>query len=180
MKKIFSGATLAAVQSIPVLGTYLLQRNLIKIGIPLVGIPLATALNFWTTRMAGRHARQVYRNQARVIEAAERIADRTAHPQLLLWIAWLVVQADEKIADDEALLFRQLTRLVKERHEVTDDQLARVIDVDEDEVWARVDAETGDLSDLVKAAELIANIDGSVTAAEQAVIDELEERGSRD
>lgn len=179
IKKIFSGATLAAVQSLPVIGTYLLQRNLIKIGIPIVGIPLATALNFWTTHLAGRHARQVYRNDARVIEVAERLSERTQHPQLLLWIAWLVIQADPGIDDDEALLFRHLTRLVRETHNVTDEQLARVIITDEDQVWARVEAEEGDLSDLVSAAELVAGIDGKITTSERAVIDELEERASR-
>jgi len=178
IRKIFSGATLQTLKTLPVVGKYLLQKNLIKIGIPLVGIPLAVGLNYWSTGIAGRHARQIYRNDARVIEVAERIAERTQHPQLLLWIAWLVIQADKKIADDEALVFRHLTRLIKERHDIADEQLARVIDVDEDEVWGRVEAEDGDLSDVVKAAELIANIDGKVTDAERAVIDELEARSS--
>ena len=52
------------------------------------------------------------------------MAERTQHPQLMLWITWLVVQADGKIADDESLLFRHLTRLVRERHEIVDEQLA--------------------------------------------------------
>lgn len=179
VKKIFSGGTLKAAQSLPVIGTHLLQRNLIKFGIPLVGVPLATALNYWTTRLAGSHARQVYRNDARVIELAERLSERTRHPKLLLWIAWLVIQADPGIEDDEALLFRHLTRLIKENHQIEDEQLAKVVDTDEDDIWRRVEEEEGDLSDLVKAAELIAGVDGKITATERRVVDELEHRAFR-
>ncbi|MGP2440187.1 hypothetical protein [Streptomyces sp. JW3] len=62
----------------------LLQRNVIKIGIPLVGVPLSVLLNRYTTLVAGRHARAVFRNEARVIELAEGISERSRHPQLML------------------------------------------------------------------------------------------------
>lgn len=179
IKKFFSGSVLTAVKSLPVVGKFLLQRNLIKIGIPLVGIPLAVILNRWTTALAGKHARSVFRNEARVLEVADRLLDRSRHPQLLLWVAWLVVQSDEKVSDDEALLMRHLMRLARELHEIVDEQLGRVIDIEPDEVWSRIASEGGDLGDILDAAITIAEIDGEINARERALLDEIREQ-SRD
>ncbi|MFE6991906.1 hypothetical protein ACFVFN_27605, partial [Streptomyces pharetrae] len=158
---------------------HLLQRNVIKIGIPLVGVPLAVLLNRYTTLLAGRHAQAVFRNEARVIELAENLSKRSRHPQLMLWVAWLVIRANRKIADDEALLMRHLVRVVRERHEVVDEQLAHLVDIDPAEVWERIEAEPGDLSDLVDAADRVAAVDGDLNAREKAVISELRDRCRR-
>jgi tellurite resistance protein len=160
-------------------GKYLLQRNVIKIGIPLVGIPLATLLNRYTTQVAGRHARAVFRNEARVIELAEKLNHRSRHPQLMLWVAWLVITADNKIGDDETLLMKHLARIARDHHEVVDDQLADVVDLEPDEVWKRLDAEPGDLTDLLDLAERVATVDGAVTSRERDVIAELHNRCRR-
>ncbi|MGW4450089.1 hypothetical protein [Streptomyces sp. NPDC004599] len=176
VKRFYSGSVLTAGKTLPVVGKHLLQRNVIKIGIPLVGIPLAVLLNRYTTLLAGRHAQAVFRNEARVIEVAESMTKRSRHPQLMLWVAWLVIRADRKLADDEALLMRHLVRLVRERHEVVDEQLAQLVDVDPTEVWERIDAEPGDLSDILDAAHRVAAVDGDISAREKAVISELRER----
>ncbi|MFJ9856974.1 hypothetical protein ACIRVN_05675 [Streptomyces albogriseolus] len=70
VKKFYSGSVLTAGKALPVVGKHLLKRNVIKIGIPLVGVPLAVLLNRYTTLVAGRHARAVFRNEARIIELA--------------------------------------------------------------------------------------------------------------
>ncbi|MGW6544773.1 hypothetical protein ACWGBH_18220 [Streptomyces massasporeus] len=101
------------------------------------------------------------------------------HPQLMLWVAWLVIRANSKIADDEALLMRHLVWLIRERHEVVDERLAHVVDIDPAEVWKRVDAEAGDLSDVLDAAERVATVDGDVNSREKAVLAELRERCHR-
>lgn len=178
VKRFYSNSTLAAGRALPVVGKHLLQRNVIKIGIPLVGVPLAVLMNRYTTLVAGRHARAVFRNEARVIEAAEGLSERSRHPQLMLWVAWLVIRADAKakVSDDEALLMRHLVRLVRERHGVVDEQLAQVVDIDPDQVWKRVDAEPGDLSDVLDAAWRVATVDGDLTAREKAILAELGER----
>ena len=121
-------------------------------------------MNRYTTLLAGRHARAVFRNEARVIELAENLSERSQHPQLMLWVAWLVIMADGKITDDEALLIRHLVRLVRDQHQVVDEQLAHLVDVDPAEVWRRLDAEPGDLSDLLDAANRVATVDGAVNA----------------
>ncbi|MGY5013394.1 hypothetical protein ACWCY6_35815 [Streptomyces sp. 900105755] len=181
VKRFYSGSVLSAGKALPIVGKSLLQRNVIKIGIPLVGVPLAVLLNRYTTLLAGRHARAVFRNEARVIEIAEGISERSRHPQLMLWVAWLVLRANAKakIADDEALLMRHLVRQVRERHEVVDDRLASVVDIDPAEVWKRVDAEPGDLDDVLDAAERVATVDGDVNSREKAILAELRERCRR-
>jgi tellurite resistance protein len=179
IKKYYSGPVLAAAKGLPFVGKQLLQRNVIKIGIPGVGIPLAVALNRYTTLLAGRHARAVFRNEARVIELAEGLSKRSQHPQLMLWVAWLVIMADQKISDDEARLMRHLVRLVRDQHQVVDEQLADLVDVDPAEVWQRLEAESGDLSDILDLANRVATVDGSVNARERATISELQDRCGR-
>jgi tellurite resistance protein len=179
VKRFYSKSVLAAGRALPVVGKHLLQRNVIKIGIPLVGVPLAVVMNRYTTLLAGRHARAVFRNEARVIELAERLSKESQHPQLMLWVAWLVIMADSKIADDEALLMRHLVRVVREQHQAVDEELAHLVDIDPAEVWKRVDAEPGDLSYLVDVSDRVAAVDGDVNAKEKAVISDLRERCQR-
>jgi tellurite resistance protein len=179
IKQFYSKGVLNAARGLPFVGKYLLQRNVIKIGIPLVGIPLAVGLNHYTTLIAGRHARAVFRNEARVLELAQGLSRRTQHPQLMLWVAWLVIMADKKIADDEALLIRHLMRLVRDEHQVVDEQLAHLVEVDPAEVWLRLDAEQGDLSDILDVADRVAAVDGPVNARESAIITELKDRCAR-
>ncbi|WP_432058890.1 hypothetical protein [Streptomyces sp. bgisy022] len=184
VKRFYSTSVLNAGKALPVIGRHLLQRNVIKIGIPLVGVPLAVLLNRYTTLLAGRHARAVFRNEARVIELAEGMSRSSRHPRLLLWIAWYVIRANAKtkakINDDQALLMRHLVRLVREQHGVVDEQLAHVVDIDPADVWTRVDAEQGDLGDVLEAAERVAAVDGDLTSREKEVLAELRERCRRD
>lgn len=179
IKSFYRGQVLAAARGLPFVGKFLLQRNVIKIGVPAVGIPVAVVMNRYTTLLAGRHAQAVFRNEARVIELAESLSRRSQHPQLLLWVAWLVIMADHKIADDEALLIRHLVRLVRDQHQVVDKQLAHLVEVDPDEVWQRLDAESGDLSDILDVANRVATVDGAINARERAVISELQKRCGR-
>lgn len=176
IRRFYAGPVLAAGKGLPVVGKFLLQRNVIKIGFPLVGVPLAVVLNRYTTLIAGRHAQAVFRNEARVIELAENLSKRSQHPQLMLWVAWLVIMADHKIADDEAQLIRHMVRLARDQHQVVDEELARLVDIDPAEVWRRLEAETGDLNDLVTVANRVATVDGAVNALEQAIVTELRDR----
>lgn len=179
IRRFYSRGVLAAGRGLPVVGKFLLQRNVIKIGIPVAGVPLAVVMNRYTTLIAGRHAQAVFRNEARVIELAENLCERSQHQQLMLWVAWLVIKADDKINDDEAALMRHLVRLARDQHQVVDERLARLVDIDPAEVWRRLEAESGNLSDIVDAAERVASVDGAVNAREKAVISELQDRCDR-
>jgi hypothetical protein len=176
LKRFYSKEVLHAAKGLPFVGKFLLQRNVIKIGIPLIGVPVAVVLNRYSTLIAGRHARSVFRNEARVIEMASGLSARSRHPQLALWVTWLVIMADHKIADDEALLMKHLVRIVREDHDVIDEQLAQLIEIEPADVWRRIDAEEGDLTDLLDVAERVASINGAVNPREQAIVDELRAR----
>jgi uncharacterized protein (DUF697 family) len=173
VKRYYARGVLSAAKGLPFVGKFLLQRNVIKIAIPLVGVPVATALNGYITQIAGRHARVVFRNEARVVELAERLTADTRHPVLMLWVAWLVINADDKISDDEALLFRNLVVLVDQRHQVVDEQLARVVQIDAEDVWRRIAAEGGALDDIVELASRVAAVDGEPNKAERALLAEI-------
>lgn len=179
IKRFYSKGVLNAAKGLPFVGRFLLQRNVIKVGIPVVGVPLAVVVNRYSTLLAGRHAQIVFRNEARVIEVAERLTKRTLHPQLMLWVAWLVIMADNKITDDEAQLIRHLMRLVREQHNAVDEELAHAVEVDPDDVWQLVGLADGDLSDLVDAANRVAAVDKEINASEKEMISELQARIAR-
>lgn len=175
VRRFYGGAVLGVGRGLPVVGKYLLQRNVIKVGIPLVGVPLAVVLNRWTTLVAGRHAQSVFRNEARLIELAGRLSKKSRHPASLLWVAWLVVNADAKMSDDEAALMRHLLVAVRHDHKLVDDVFSQVVDVQADDVWLRLAAEEGDLDDVVDAARSVAECDGPTNAKERSLLKELEQ-----
>ncbi|MFD0328321.1 hypothetical protein ACFQZC_08935 [Streptacidiphilus monticola] len=110
-------------------------------------------------------------------DRARRAPERgTRHPRLMLWVAWLVITADSKMTDAETLLMLHLVRLAREQHEVVDVQFADLVEIDPSDVWRLMDAEPGDLGDLLDLAERVAAVDDAVNSLEQAVISELRDR----
>ncbi len=74
---------------------------------------------------------------------------------------------------------RHLVGRVRDQHHVVDEQLAHLIDVDPAEVWRRLDAESGDLSDILDVADRVATVDGDINARERTFISELQDRCGR-
>lgn len=176
LKKFYSKGVLHATKGLPVVGKYLLQRNVIKIGIPLVGIPLAVVMNKYTTLVAGRHARELFRDEALTVELAVKLCSRTEHPRLMLWVAWAVVRADGQPSDRQSLLLRHLVIEVRERYGVVDDALASVIQLDVDDVWFQIEGETSDLSDIVDMARRVSEVDGKPSKKQREFLTELSKR----
>lgn len=176
VKRFYSRGVLAAAKGLPVVGKHLLQRNVIKVAIPLVGVPLAVGINRYTTLIAGRHARAVFRNEARVREVAERLSKNTRHPKVLVWVAWLVVFADKKISSDEAVCMRYLAAALRRDHGIVDREFDALIEIDPDDVWHRLAGEAGDMQDILEGANKVATVDGPATPSELAVLAELAKR----
>lgn len=79
VKAIFSGPRLVAAKSLPVIGKYLLRRNIIKNSIPVVSIPLSTGVNYWMTKVTANKAREIMRKEAKMIESAKRMVNASEH-----------------------------------------------------------------------------------------------------
>lgn len=177
LKKIFSGSTLRAVQSLPVIGKQLLQRNIIKFGIPLVGVPLSVGVNYWTTRVSGSHATAILRMEARISErAAKLVADTTHHEELMLAM-WAIAHADGKIVENERLLLHRTTEAARAAG-CTDEFFARFRDQvhpDLDDLWKRVEALRHDAEAIYRGAVEAAAVDGRVDAAEWNRLERLAE-----
>lgn len=178
VKKVYSGATLGAGKSLPVIGTHLLQRNVIKFAIPAVGIPLATALNYWTTRVAGNYARSTYRAEAGVREQARTLISRAPAHRATLWVAWLVIAADGKVNEAETTLMRHLISQMEMAHGIVDSELREVVNVEAEFVWKLVDDVPDRAGSLPRIGVAAAEVDGKINSAERKVLAELEQRCS--
>lgn len=175
LKKLYGGSTLAAAKSLPVVGRHLLQRNLIKFTIPLVGVPLSAGVNYWSTRTAGASARKFFRHEARVVEAARRMTERTPQRTELLWVLWLVIKADLLVHEDERLLLKHVTAILRdvESELAALAELERTIDLDRQQVWSLLEAAEGDLAPLYDAAVVAAAVNGKVNVNELTVLRKL-------
>lgn len=97
----------------------------------------------------------------------------------MLWVAWLIIAAENKLSDDETLLMKHLVRAVRDQHHVVDEELANLVDIDPSDVWKRLEPESGDLTELLDVADRVATVDGVLTAREKEVIAELRSRCRR-
>lgn len=70
-------------------------------------------------------------------------------------------------------------RLIQDRHQVADERLARLVDLDPAEVWRLLDAAPGDVRELLDVANRVAIVDGAVNALERGIISELQDRCGR-
>ena len=172
LMKVYSGGTLAAAKSLPVVGKYLLQRNVIKFAIPAVGVPLSIGVNHWSTRSAGAYAARVFRREAAIVEAARRMTDGTRHSAELLWVLWMVIKADGLVHENERLLLKQVTSILSdpESELAALSELDRTVNLQRNRVWALLEAADGDLLPLYAAAVEAAAVDGKINANELTVL----------
>ncbi|RRD35663.1 TerB family tellurite resistance protein [Leucobacter sp. OH2974_COT-288] len=183
IKKIFSGSTLTAVKSLPVVGKYLLQRNIIKFAMPGVTIPVTTAVNRWTTQITGNKAKDMLRREAQIIEASKRIVSQVENVDALLWVLWWIVNSENTVLDEERLLLHYITVFAKEKAEDKDHYAQYVqafreqIEVDQDELWERVAAVTeAEAQMFYRAAIIAAAVDGKISKREAELLDQLAAR----
>jgi hypothetical protein len=141
MKTVFSGATLHAAQALPVVGKHLLQRNMIKMAIPLVAVPLSSGLNYFMTGRIAATARQVFRDRAVIAELATNIASEGLNDSLLLLeVVWLMIRADGKTSEEEAMLLNALASLNSDSPEIKAEveRFRSAVQVDERRVLERL------------------------------------------
>ena len=109
IKKTVTGSSLEWFKALPVVGKFLLQRNLIKILIPVVGIGLGAGVNYFYTGSVGKRAKMMFRLRGAIEEAADQVSlDSLEYSFLLLQTIWLVIKADKQVQQEEAWYLRYL------------------------------------------------------------------------
>ena len=97
VKSVAKGAALEGLKALPVVGRYLLQKNLVKFAIPVVGIAVSAGMNWYTTRGIGKLAKDTYRERAVIREAALETSDlMDLEPLIFMRVMRLVIEADGK------------------------------------------------------------------------------------
>jgi hypothetical protein len=177
LQKHYSGSLLAAARSLPVIGKYLLKRNVIKFAIPAVGVPVTTAVNFWTTKQAGTHAKKVLRHEVKIAEAANNVVANTTDQGTLLWVMWLVMRSDADLNEEETLLYHYVSKKIRKtgqfEAELNDIQSSVVLD--DEKAWSIIAAseEPGHL--LYRAGLLASAVDGKMTPEKIKTLKKLAE-----
>ncbi len=121
IKKTLTGSSLQSLKALPVVGKYLLQRNIIKAAIPVVGIPLSTGLNFFTTSHIGKRARTIFRRRAAIEETVRDFSlDEVQNMRLLLDLIWLAIFADKEATRSEAWFLRAFITRIQETGSIPD------------------------------------------------------------
>lgn len=176
VKAIFSGPRLVAAKSLPVIGKYLLQRNIIKISIPVVSIPLSTGVNYWMTKVTANKAREIMRKEAKMIESAKRMVNASEHClDELLWAAWMIIAANGAQPDEaEYTLFHYLTLISSESgvSAKTLDEIRNTVEVDYSKIWSML-SQIGDAAPIYRACTVMAAVDGKITSQEIDVLRRL-------
>lgn len=169
IKAIFSGSRLTAVKSLPGIGKYLLQRNIIKISIPVASIPLATGVNYWMTKVTANKAREIMRKEAKMIESAKRMVNDSKHClDELLWATWMIVSVKgAQPNEDECTLFHYVTLMSKESgaSDKTLTEIRNTVEADYSKIWnmlSRID----DVTPIYHACIVMAAVDGKIVSQE--------------
>ncbi|MGO2776852.1 hypothetical protein [Corynebacterium casei] len=177
VRKYFSGSVLAAARSFPVIGKYLLQRNVIKFAIPAIGVPVTTVVNFWTTKLAGTHAKKVLRREVKIAEAANRAVANTTDQGTLLWVFWLVMRSDAALNEDETLLYHYVSKSIRGtgQFEAELSEIQSSVVLDDEKAWSIIAAskEPGHL--LYRAGLLASAVDGKMTSEKLKTLKKLAE-----
>ena len=164
LQKIFAGDPDAAAKSLPAMGRFLLQRNLVKFAIPGLGVPLSIGVNYWSAGASGNQAAAVFRREARIMATARRITERSVVPAELLWVLWLIIKADGVVHENERLLLKHVSALVGD----LDSELSalagldRTIDFDLRSTVSIPDFVSQDTEALYQAGVAAAAVDGSI------------------
>ena len=168
LEKMFTGDPAAAARSLPALGKFLLQRNVVKFAIPGVGVPLSIGVNYWSAGVAGSQATTVFRREARIMETARRITGRPVNHSELLWVLWLIVRADTVVHENERLLLKHVSALVGDLNTELSAlaSLDATLDFDLKPTASLPELKSQDKEALYEAGVAAAAVDGSIDASE--------------
>ena len=180
LEKMFTGDPAAAAKSLPALGKFLLQRNVVKFAIPGVGVPLSIGVNYWSANVVGSQASTMFRREARIMETAGRVTDKALDHSELLWVLWLIVRADTVVHENERLLLKHVSALVGDLNTELSAlaSLDATLDFDQKPTASLPVLKSQDKEALYQAGVAAAAVDGSIDASELTRLRKLAEHCS--
>ena len=115
IKKTITGDSLKYLQALPVVGKYLLQRNIIKMLIPIIAIGLGTSLNYYFTDKTGKRARSIFRSRVAIEESTvDYVFSDVEYIPLLLSAVWLIIKSDGETKQEEIWYLKYLIENLRE------------------------------------------------------------------
>lgn len=175
LKTYYSRSVLAAARGLPAVGKYLLQRNVIKFAIPIVGVPATTAANYWTTKFSGIHAKKLLRHEVKIAEAANKIAADTTDLGAILWLVMLIMKSDAALNEDESLFYHYVSKAVRNTGNFKEElnEIQSSLAMDDAKAWSKIADSKEPGETLYQAGLVAAAVDGKVTVEKLETLKEL-------
>lgn len=175
VKAVAKGSTLVWLKELPLIGKYLLQRNIIKFAF-LVGVPIAIGMNYWSTGAVASAARQIYRDKALATEKAKDLLGILPDHELLISVVWAATRADGSTRAEEMWLLKDMVIFADEAAGGEGKGFDLGVDVDIESLCAKAAAlGQDDRNNLFEAACLAMTIDRKVPKKEKEFLENLAE-----
>ena len=179
IKNTIKGSSLEWLKALPVVGKYLLQRNIIKAGIPVVGIVLGVGLNYYMTGQIGKRARTKFRRRAAIEEAVRDFPlDEVQNMHLLLDLIWLAIFADKEATRPEAWFLRAFITRIQERGSISDlENYSKQVNFDKEKILNQLSiCSIEERQTLFNAVCIAVVVDGISTDTELTFVREVAHR----
>jgi hypothetical protein len=176
IKKTISGGSLQALKGLPVVGKYLLQRSIIKAGIPVVNIGLGVGVNYFITDQVGKRARTIFRRRAAIEEAVRDFSlDEVQNMRLLLDLIWLAIFADKEATRPEAWFLRAVITRIRETGSISDlENYSQQVNFDQEKILNQLSVcSMEERQTLFNAVCIAVVVDGISTDTELAFAQEV-------
>lgn len=178
-KAYFSKGTLQTIQRYGRrIGVKILQRSILKYGVPVVSVAVGSSYNYVTTNSIGTFAKIHFKNRGQVTEELRQLVSRQityelAFPAAVMYMA----KADGKISSDEMAFYKgMLSRMSFEEHSQQEAQ--KLINAKEETILSAIagieDAETR--QSLFDTLTLIAIADGELAEKEKMFLSNVAEQ----
>jgi hypothetical protein len=181
IKRTVSGSTLQSLKALPVVGKHLLQRNIIKTAVPVVGVGLGVGLNYYMTGRIGNRARTIFRRRAAIEEAVREFPlDEVQNLRLLLDLVWLAIFADKEATRPEAWFLRALFARIQEKGSISNlEDYSKQVNFDQENILNQFSScSLEERQTLFSAVRIAVVIDGVSNKSEMAFVRKIAEQAN--
>ena len=174
-KRTIKGSILEVLKRTPVIGKYLLQRNIIKFAIPVVSIITNAGVNYYSTDLIAKVAKEIYRDKAVIREVSFDIVESIDYSMtdLFLRTIYLVMQSDGKIQNSESWMLKEILEQYTNNdvHKIMLNKFKSMVQVDKNTILKEInELDPHNKQSLFKAAIYAASIDHKITKNEKILL----------